>query len=136
MKARVPLDVDMEDKLLYGLTPVRLAYVVVALLAGFATWSSRWAPSPVRAIACLTLMGLGGTIAWGRWRGRPVDGWLIDICVFVTNAYRVSLDRQWINGVTRFRGISISRKQRAPVALLLTARQPGVAGPSENWRKT
>src|SRR5438874_90854 len=33
MRARVPLDVDLEDRLLYGLTPVRLAYVVLAGLA-------------------------------------------------------------------------------------------------------
>ena len=34
MPARVPLDVDLEDKLIYGLTPMRLAYLVVSLLAG------------------------------------------------------------------------------------------------------
>lgn len=128
----MPLDVDMEDKLLYGLTPVRLAYMVVALLAGFATWSSQWAPSPVRAIASVTLIGLGATLAWGRWQGRPVDGWLTDVCIFMTNAYRVSWDRQWINGVAdRFRGIATSQKRRAQVALLVTALEPDVgASPS------
>ena len=30
MRARVPLDVDLEDRIVYGLTPIRLAYVVVA----------------------------------------------------------------------------------------------------------
>jgi len=40
MPAHVPLDVDLEDKLLYGLTPIRLMYLVVSLLAGFALWSS------------------------------------------------------------------------------------------------
>jgi len=44
MPARVLLDVDLEDKLLYGLTPMRLAYLVVALLGGFALWSSPWSP--------------------------------------------------------------------------------------------
>jgi len=38
MPARVLLDVDLEDKLLYGLTPMRLAHLVVSLLGGFALW--------------------------------------------------------------------------------------------------
>src|SRR5665811_2374740 len=45
MPARVPLDVDLEDRLLYGLTPIRLAYAVGALLAAFALWSSPWGPA-------------------------------------------------------------------------------------------
>ena len=35
MPARVPLDVDLEDRLVYGLTPTRLAYVVISLLGLF-----------------------------------------------------------------------------------------------------
>ena len=38
MRAKAPLDVDLEDKLLYGLTPMRLAYLVVGLVAGFGLW--------------------------------------------------------------------------------------------------
>ncbi|MDP9225902.1 MAG: PrgI family protein, partial [Actinomycetota bacterium] len=59
MRARAPLDVDLEDKLLYGLTPTRLAYLVIALLAAFALWSSPWAPSPVRAASCLVVAAVG-----------------------------------------------------------------------------
>ena len=59
MSARAPLDVDLEDKLLYGLTPIRLAYLLVSLLGGFALWSSPWSIQPVRAVACLFVVGLG-----------------------------------------------------------------------------
>ncbi|TAN31583.1 PrgI family protein [bacterium] len=96
MPARVPLDVDLEDKLLYGLTPTRLAYMVVALLAGFALWSSRWAPSPVRAMACCLVVGAGAAVAWGRWQGRAADDWLADIALFSIRSYRVRWNLGWL----------------------------------------
>ena len=83
VSARVPLDVDLEDKLLYGLTPTRLAYLVVGLLAAFSVWSTQWAPSPVRAACAAVIAGLGALAAWGRWRGRPLDGWLTDFVIYV-----------------------------------------------------
>lgn len=89
MPARVPLDVDLEDKLLYGLTPTRLAYLVIALLAGFSLWSSNWAPAPARLGAAIAIVGVGAGAAWGRWRGRPVDGWLVDIVTFLLSTLRV-----------------------------------------------
>jgi len=78
MTARVPLDVDLEDRLLYGLTPTRLAYLVVALVSGFALWSSPWAPTPIRAGAALLTIGIGAVASWGRWMGRSADLWLVD----------------------------------------------------------
>lgn len=89
MHARVPLDVDLEDKLIYGLTPMRLAYVVLALLAGFAIWTTHWAPTSVRAPVAIVVATIGAAAAWGRWRGRPVDGWFIDLVLFVASNYRV-----------------------------------------------
>lgn len=89
MHARVPLDVDLEDKLIYGLTPTRLAYVVLGLLASFAIWTAHWAPTPVRAPIAIVVAVIGAAAAWGRWRGRPVDGWLVDLALFVATNYRV-----------------------------------------------
>ena len=94
MRARVPLDVDLEDKLLYGLTPTRLAYLVVALLAGFGLWSSHWAPETVRALACLGVIGIGSAIAWGRWRGRAADDWLMDIAIYASRRHRLIWNRR------------------------------------------
>ena len=89
MSARVPLDVDLEDKLLYGLTPTRLAYLVIGLLAAFSTWSTHWAPDSVRAGCGVLIALIGAGAAWGRWRGKPVDRWLTDIVIYVGVAYRV-----------------------------------------------
>jgi len=90
MAARIPLDVDLEDRLLYGLTPIHLAYMVVALLAGFAVWTSHWAPSPVRAAGCLVVIGVGAVVAWGRWRGRSADAWIFDAAMFAVRTQRIA----------------------------------------------
>lgn len=90
MAARVLLDVDLEDKVLYGLSPMRLAYLVVSLLAGFSVWSSRWSTQPVRAVACIAVIGLGMAMAWGRWRARAADQWLADVAVFTTRRFRIA----------------------------------------------
>ncbi len=89
MHARIPLDVDLEDKLLYGLTPTRLAYLVVGLLSAFAIWSSHWAPSPLRATLAITAAAIGAIAAWGRWRSRPVDRWVTDLALFLMSTYRL-----------------------------------------------
>jgi hypothetical protein len=89
MPARVPLDVDLEDKLLYGLTPMRLAYLLVSLLGGFALWSTPWSAGPVRAVSCIAVIGLGVAMSWGRWRARAADRWLADIAIYGLGRYRV-----------------------------------------------
>jgi Zn-dependent protease with chaperone function len=90
MRARVPLDVDLEDRLLYGLTPVRLAYVVLAGLAGLAIWSSDWMPTVVRGALALIAVASGSAMAWGRWRGRAADEWAIDATKFLLGSHRIS----------------------------------------------
>jgi hypothetical protein len=94
MPARAPLDVDLEDRLLYGLTPTRLVYLVIALLAAFSTWSGNWAPPVARAACAVVIAMVGVAAAWGRWRGRAVDAWAIDIIAFVRATYRLRWARR------------------------------------------
>lgn len=101
MPARVPLDVDLEDKLIYGLTPVRLAYIVLALLGGLALWSSTWAPVAVRAVAALFCIGIGATVSWGRWRGRAADAWIVDVVLFTARTRRLVWNLKWLRGQVR-----------------------------------
>jgi hypothetical protein len=93
MRARVPLDVDLEDRLLYGLTPIRLAYMVLAVLAALALWSSGWSFAPARGFVAAIVLMVGAALAWGRWRGRAADGWLTDLALFILNTRRVSWER-------------------------------------------
>ena len=106
MPARVPLDVDLEDRLLYGLTPMRLAYAVGALLAAFALWSSPWGPPVLRASASLLVIGAGVIISWGNWRGRAADGWVVDSAIFIARTYRLS----WTGPRVRIPGLPALRK--------------------------
>jgi len=94
MRARVPLDVDLEDRLLYGLTPIRLAYMVLAVLGALAVWSSSWLVAPARGLVAAMVLLAGATLAWGRWRGRPADGWLTDYVLFVVSTRRFSWVRR------------------------------------------
>jgi len=91
MNARVPQDVDLEDRLIYGLSPVRFGYLVLAVLGALTLWRldamSPWA----RAVPCLLALAAGAGLAWGRWRGRALDRWLIDLCVYVRRNYAVRL---------------------------------------------
>ena len=93
MPARIPLDVDLEDKLLYGLTPTRLAYLVVALLAGFSAWTSHWAAPAARAGVGIIIALIGVVAAWGRWRGRAVDEWAMDLVAFCASEYHLEWKR-------------------------------------------
>ncbi len=95
MTARAPLDVDLEDKLVYGLTPMRLAYMAVAFVAGFALWSSHWTPELLRGLASGATVLVGAAAAWGRWRGRAADDWATDIAVFLLRNYRVEWRAGW-----------------------------------------
>jgi hypothetical protein len=96
MPARVPLDVDLEDRLLYGLTPARLAYAVIALLAGFALWSASWGPIALRSVAAVLVIGIGAVVSWGRWRGTPADIWVVDLALFVARTHRVTWTTRWL----------------------------------------
>jgi hypothetical protein len=125
MRARVPLDIDLEDKLLYGLTPMRLAYLAVALVGGLALWSSAWASSPVRVVCCLAVVATGGIAAWGRWRGRPVDGWVGDISIFVINTRRVAWNIRWMQLLKHRPGrLAPIRPQRGPISITVAGRAP------------
>jgi hypothetical protein len=93
--AKAPLDVDLEDKLVYGLTPIRLAYLVVALLAAFSAWTTQWAAPPVRGGAALLVFAVGVVAAWGRWRGRGADGWILNFATFVFRTYHIEWTWHW-----------------------------------------
>jgi hypothetical protein len=104
---------------------MRLAYLVVALLGGFALWSSQWAPEPVRAIASSIVILTGAVAAWGRWKGRPVDGWILDLSIFAINTHRLSVDTRWLPYIKRNRArLTPALLPRGPVAIVVSGRAP------------
>jgi hypothetical protein len=89
MRARVPQDVDLEDKLIYGLTPLRFGYLVVAGLTAICIWKLGFLPAAARLLPCLVVAVGGALLACGRWRGRPCDRLLADAVLFFRRNYRV-----------------------------------------------
>jgi len=89
MHARVPQDVDLEDKLVYGLSPLRFGYLVVAALGIVSLWRVDAVPAGLRLLPCLVLATAAVLMAWGRWQGRSVDGWLVDVVIFARRNYRI-----------------------------------------------
>jgi hypothetical protein len=91
MNARVPQDVDLEDRLIYGLSPVRFGYLVIAVLGALTVWRLDALSPWLRAVPCLLVLALGAGLAWGRWRGRALDRWFIDLCVYVRRNYALRM---------------------------------------------
>jgi hypothetical protein len=92
MRARIPAGIDLEDRLLYGLTPARLGYV--AGLAVLAIWLWRqpvWLP--LRLVAALLLVAAGCAVGWLRRDGRHLDAWAEDLARYVLRNYRIVLRR-------------------------------------------
>jgi len=87
VKARIPLDLELDDQLLFGLSPQRTGYALIALLASLTVWKSGLQLAPRLLLDVLVLVA-GGTLSWGRWQGRPADHWLIDLFCFVRLNYR------------------------------------------------
>src|SRR5947207_15329668 len=90
MRARVPLDVDLEDRLVYGLTPIRLAYAVLAGLGAMALWSAQWLIAPVRLPLVIVILAAGAVLAYGRFAGRPADEWLVASFLFIISTRRLA----------------------------------------------
>lgn len=84
----MPQDVDLEDKLIYGLTPVRFGYLVIGALAAVMVWNLTALPPYVRLPGCLVLCSAGAVLGWGRFAGRPADHFLADALLFVGRSYR------------------------------------------------
>jgi hypothetical protein len=82
MRARIPQDVDLEDRLIYGLTPVRFGYLVIAVLGALSLWRLEVLPAILRGAGCALQLVAGASAAWLRWRGRPLDQLVLDIAIF------------------------------------------------------
>ena len=120
MRARVPQDVDLEDKLIYGLTPVRFGYLVIAALLAVLVWSLAWIPPYVRLPACLALCAAGAMLGWGRIAGRPADRLLADALLFYVRNHRLRRRRRrWAELVP----LPLSSANEGPLAAVASEEQ-------------
>lgn len=84
---------DLEDKLIYGLTPTRFGYVVIAVLGAMALWRSSALPAALRLSCSVLLLLAGGVLAWGQWQGRALDRLTVDMVVFLRRNYCLEFRR-------------------------------------------
>jgi hypothetical protein len=91
MKARIPAGIDLEDRLLYGLSPARLGYVAgLAVLASWCWRQPAWWPLGI--VAAVALLAAAAAVGWMRYGGRHLDAWVGDIARHVIARYRVVVD--------------------------------------------
>jgi hypothetical protein len=91
MRTRIPAGIDLEDRLLYGLSPARLGYV-----AGLAVLASWWWRQPVwgplRVLVAIVLLAAAGAVGWLRYDGRHIDGWAEDLVRHARARYLIVAD--------------------------------------------
>jgi hypothetical protein len=95
MNARVPQDVDLEERLVYGLTPIRLCCLLAFWLPALAAWKAGLPPAARTAVA-MVLLAVGAAVAWGRWRSRPLDRWALDAGLFALRRLRSGPRAEWV----------------------------------------
>lgn len=100
MRARVPLDVDLEDRLIYGLSPLHFGQLVMSALAAFWVGRSGLLPGVKTGLVALLLL-VGVLLAWGRWRGRPLESWSIDLGRYLVSNYRIELSARLVAAARR-----------------------------------
>ena len=122
MPARVPQDVDLEDKLVFGLSPLRFGYVVIGLIVAAGVWAAQW-PPPLPALAILPVAA-GAALAVGRWHGHRIDTLAWDIGVHCARNYHLELSKD-LDALVR-RGHPKLRKGRNGRVVTVTALDSGV----------
>lgn len=117
------MDVDLEDRLVFGLTPQRFGYVTVAALAAMASWHALPFVGGVLAVLCLAV---GAALGWLRWRGRGLDHWVVAGALWVVRTRKVEVDRTFASFlVARVRAPRIRpRKQDEPPPSRMFRRPP------------
>lgn len=111
MRARIPAGIDLEDRLLYGLSPARLGYV--AGLAVLASWFWRqpvWVP--LRVLPAMLLLAVAAAIGWLRHDGRHLDEWARDLVLHVMARYCLDVDWSALRKLQRLLSVAHRRNPR------------------------
>ncbi|HEV2953346.1 MAG TPA: PrgI family protein [Candidatus Dormibacteraeota bacterium] len=91
--ARVPQDVDLEDRLIFGLSPHRLLYLLGFGGLALAVMPRTSGADLLNLPICLGLAAVASLAAWGRRDGRPIDLWLADLSRYLVANYRLEISR-------------------------------------------
>ena len=79
LRARVPADIEREDRIAFGLTGRQLVILTVTGLVLYAAWTAlvRVVPPLAFAVFCVPILGAAFFLAVGRRDGTSLDRWLL-----------------------------------------------------------
>lgn len=87
----VPTHLNVEDKVLFGLTARQFLYVLVGSSAGYALWDQLlWLGDPVRMASVLMTLALTLAFALVRLADRPLEEWLVAALVYAATPRRAT----------------------------------------------
>ncbi len=117
------MDVDLEDRLVFGLTPQRFGYVTVAALAAMASWHTLPFIGGVLAVFCLAA---GAALGWLRWHGRGLDHWVVAASLWAVRTRKLEVDPRFASSVVaRVRVPRLQKREtNQPTASRLFRRPP------------
>ncbi len=85
----IPTHLNVEDKLLFGLTARQFLYVLVGSSMAYAVWDqAATAPSALRISITAACMLVGAALALVRPFGRSLEEWLLAGLIFVSRPRR------------------------------------------------
>ena len=87
------MDVDLEDQLIYGLSPMRFGYVAIAVLGAMVAWAGGRPPVIPRVALALLLLAVGAAAGWVTFRARHLDDWALDLARWVLGNHRIRVER-------------------------------------------
>jgi hypothetical protein len=85
----IPTHLNVEDKLVFGLTARQFLYLLIACSLAFAFWEQAVnAPAAARIAVCVACLLAGATVALVRPLGRGVEVWLLVAVLFTCRPRR------------------------------------------------
>jgi hypothetical protein len=91
MHHEVPTHLNVEDKLLLGLTARQFLYLLVGTSASYTLWEQTpWLGEALRLV--MIAICVGTTLAFALWRpsDRPLEEWLAAACVYAASPRRAT----------------------------------------------
>jgi hypothetical protein len=86
----IPTHLNVEDKLLFGLTVRQFLYVLVGTSASYGVWNQLDMPTPVSAGIVGACLLLTAALVLLRPHGRPLEEWLLAACTFAATPRRAT----------------------------------------------
>jgi len=85
----IPTHLNVEDKLVFGLTARQFLYVLVGCTLAYAVWDqASMAPSALRVSVTAACLLASTVIALFRPLGRPLEGWILAALVYCSTPRR------------------------------------------------